>query len=174
MLLASKDFGSAILLAGAITYAWLVGLTYSRPRAAWLGLATGFSLGTLYVAVVLSVKTALPLPRILGIAIGNGLTLWGVLGLAGGLVLHRVGSVCPSLAVTAAMVTVVLVGDWVWAPPGKGLIASWPSDLAMRHACRMGLGLGLWPAFDQLVRARRQSHGAPFRANTASDGSHGG
>jgi hypothetical protein len=149
-----KDLGSAILLAGAITYAWLIGTIHSRTRAARFGLATGFVLGTLYVILVLFVKTKWPFGKILGIAIGNGLTLWGFLGLAGGLVLDRLKSLRPSLTVTIAIVAVVMLGDWLWALPGEIMIPSWPSDLAMLAG--WSLGLVLWPTFDQLVTASRQ------------------
>lgn len=153
--LAIKDLGSAILLAGAITYAWLIGTRHSRPRAARFGLATGFLLGTLYVILVLFVKTKWPFVKILSIAIGNGLTLWGLLGLAGGLVLDRLKRLRPSLTVTVAMVAFLLLGDWLWALPGETMIPSWPSDLAMLAG--WSLGLVLWPTFDQLVIAGRQS-----------------
>lgn len=160
--LAIKDIGSAILLAGAITYAWLAGTRRSPGRAARFGLATGFVLGTLYVMFVLSLKTTWPLNQILGISIGNGLTLWGFIGFAGGLALDRLKNWRPCLPAALAMLIVVLLGDWLWALPGQVMISSWPADLAMLTG--WVLGLVLWPTFDRLVRDGRRP--APVQSET--------
>jgi hypothetical protein len=152
----AMDLVQAIALVGLITYAWLGGVGLRGGATLW-GFVTGVFAGTVVTMCTWLLRGGYMFNaqvgqfqqrdfwRALDTAVGSGLFLWGLVGLAGGLAIDYFGERNVAIKVLVTMAGVLIVTDFLLRSP------NWSPNMAM--VLGWGLGLVVRPSFGRaLVR----------------------